>query len=983
MILSDQPISINDEFSPTPIDGIDVVEVISKRAARRYVLVHPVSKAIRSLDIKEHFVYHLLDGQTSLAQVKQQYYEKFKVLPTQHLLDLVRDWFDHGFFVESTAEVKDARVSPRGWWGVKMPSTVLRATLGSIVSLLTQPLLAFVMLILAVSGLVWCGVAKGALFLHRPFDLMETPEMLMGLFLGIYGSHAVASCFRLGALAKGHKYLGDRMILGGFWFLPSVFIGDMGLSLKPKELVITARGLDMIVPLLLCSLCSVASIFGPASMEGLLLSVALGASLHFLMGACPFIEGSLAKFIESLGDGYRLKELRAAFREDVDVFVEEYGASSRRLMDIFAGAIFVWVVIGSSFLLFTFARLAEVLGAWGAEALSMGQRSSQFWQLLLYIPILLGFFWMLWKLVQPFVERWMQLPMWREERLLHPILAAAIMALWPLYDILPSLFIRSAVGLLLFVSLIYSWMVPLHKSLVGWKWIFLFLFLVTLGCDFMPERAELLTWCQTLLWGGWSLWTLKALNLYSTRWLLRSVGVFVVGVSFCIYSFGFSLDPKLAIAIIFSLWLAFAAWTCLGQLGVQTISGALGSLFLLLSFAHVGHEKYESFALIALILCANTFIGLSRSYKKLLKKIPHMLQVHSGQFEKGIKKTLSSFLNEALGPFIGRDTELHYGSLPRMSVAIGNWTQACLSREVWDLVGRVAINGAQWPDRGTLEDDACFEVLSRYENDQSITMEQRVKLLHSQLCFKGFTRQDIEELADWVEIHVEEDEEELISQGEDGHPFLEIIIKGNVVLERTKPGGAISTLAELGPKDALKADDLFRDDSYDFSARCRGRVITMRLYREHLISWAEKDAQRMPRVLESVNLANMIMKLSLFRDFSASQVRLLMEKLKKLSIPKGKDVITQGDDGDEFYLLDEGQVAILVHQNEVARLNDGSYFGEIALLQKCKRTATVRTTEDSVLYSLEQKDFDRFFASGRGAQVLQNVSSSRTVEDEA
>ncbi|MBF0246002.1 MAG: cyclic nucleotide-binding domain-containing protein [Planctomycetes bacterium] len=71
---------------------------------------------------------------------------------------------------------------------------------------------------------------------------------------------------------------------------------------------------------------------------------------------------------------------------------------------------------------------------------------------------------------------------------------------------------------------------------------------------------------------------------------------------------------------------------------------------------------------------------------------------------------------------------------------------------------------------------------------------------------------------------------------------------------------------------------------------------------------------------------------------------------------------------------------VQVGGKKVAELGKGSYFGEIALIQKCLRTASIVTNRRSVLYSLDQGDFESFFAQGRGAQVLQNISLKRTEE---
>ncbi len=71
----------------------------------------------------------------------------------------------------------------------------------------------------------------------------------------------------------------------------------------------------------------------------------------------------------------------------------------------------------------------------------------------------------------------------------------------------------------------------------------------------------------------------------------------------------------------------------------------------------------------------------------------------------------------------------------------------------------------------------------------------------------------------------------------------------------------------------------------------------------------------------------------------------------------GCALITEGEDGSEFFVLVEGAVEISV-QNEIVREVVAPYsFGEIALLHDCVRTATVTATQPSRLLVIEGRDF--------------------------
>ena len=75
----------------------------------------------------------------------------------------------------------------------------------------------------------------------------------------------------------------------------------------------------------------------------------------------------------------------------------------------------------------------------------------------------------------------------------------------------------------------------------------------------------------------------------------------------------------------------------------------------------------------------------------------------------------------------------------------------------------------------------------------------------------------------------------------------------------------------------------------------------------------------------------------------------------------GEIVFKQGEQGDCAYFIQSGQVEVVVKENGaekiVATLSEGSYFGEMALINSSPRNATVRTTNATKLAVLGKKNF--------------------------
>jgi MFS family permease len=83
----------------------------------------------------------------------------------------------------------------------------------------------------------------------------------------------------------------------------------------------------------------------------------------------------------------------------------------------------------------------------------------------------------------------------------------------------------------------------------------------------------------------------------------------------------------------------------------------------------------------------------------------------------------------------------------------------------------------------------------------------------------------------------------------------------------------------------------------------------------------------------------------------------LADRLDVRHVETGFTVITEGDDGAEFFVLVEGAVEITANNVVVDTVAAPCSFGEVALLHDCVRTATVTTTQPSRLLVIERSDF--------------------------
>lgn len=106
--------------------------------------------------------------------------------------------------------------------------------------------------------------------------------------------------------------------------------------------------------------------------------------------------------------------------------------------------------------------------------------------------------------------------------------------------------------------------------------------------------------------------------------------------------------------------------------------------------------------------------------------------------------------------------------------------------------------------------------------------------------------------------------------------------------------------------------------------------------------------EREVRVLES---------LPLFEPLPVVTLEQVARRASHARVADGVDICREGEEGDHFYVILDGQVRVHRAGTVAAVLGPGEYFGEIALLRDVPRTATVTALEDTELLTLERDEF--------------------------
>lgn len=108
---------------------------------------------------------------------------------------------------------------------------------------------------------------------------------------------------------------------------------------------------------------------------------------------------------------------------------------------------------------------------------------------------------------------------------------------------------------------------------------------------------------------------------------------------------------------------------------------------------------------------------------------------------------------------------------------------------------------------------------------------------------------------------------------------------------------------------------------------------------------------------------DLLRKVSLFSGLDDKDLKSLAEEFNERRFQAGHSIALEGEGGLVFFVVESGEAVVEVHDQEVGQLGPGDSFGEIALIDRRKRTATVTAKTDLTCYSLPVFVFRPFVES--------------------
>ena len=229
------------------------------------------------------------------------------------------------------------------------------------------------------------------------------------------------------------------------------------------------------------------------------------------------------------------------------------------------------------------------------------------------------------------------------------------------------------------------------------------------------------------------------------------------------------------------------------------------------------------------------------------------------------------------------------------------------------------------------------------------------------------TQDQLVEISRTIEPQVFQPNSAIIRQGEKGDKFY-ILLHGKADVFINTPGGS-----EL-QVNQLKAGQYFGEMALlgggvraaTVKASLDGPVSVAALDEKSFNTLINDSRSLREELIGLVERRKTYHQLQAVSSLDENALGSILKETKPVYYQEGQEIIKQGDVGDTFYLLLDGQVDILTKDERggevlVNQLSRGSYFGEMALMGSKRRNATVRVSKghSAKLIELGIREFDQ------------------------
>jgi putative peptide zinc metalloprotease protein len=279
-------------------------------------------------------------------------------------------------------------------------------------------------------------------------------------------------------------------------------------------------------------------------------------------------------------------------------------------------------------------------------------------------------------------------------------------------------------------------------------------------------------------------------------------------------------------------------------------------------------------------------------------------------------------------------------------------------------------------------------LLNRWRQLRGQVPREHIEALASLPFMAGVSRAELRRVGTHLQTEEFETGQLIVRQGAHGDRFF-VILDGQVEVLRIAGDGHAERLAELGPGDYFGEAALVANVPRTATVVAEAPSRLLSLDAGHFRSWMASRLDVGEAVHRTLAERERLAALPLFAGLGPAELDRLASSMLVTRYSAGDTVVEQGAEGDRFFVIVDGTVEVTRHDDEtgleliLAELRDGDFFGEMALLDRVPRTATVRATTPLETYTLTSADFQQLLDRPTAVQVLQTTARRRASEQTA
>jgi len=168
-------------------------------------------------------------------------------------------------------------------------------------------------------------------------------------------------------------------------------------------------------------------------------------------------------------------------------------------------------------------------------------------------------------------------------------------------------------------------------------------------------------------------------------------------------------------------------------------------------------------------------------------------------------------------------------------------------------------------------------------------------------------------------------------------------------------------LGQFPPGGGKREDDLDEDEPLEASPHNRRKSVFAETYDPEADTEEEVIPKHEKTQAQRASLTEAVKQILLFRSLDQEQVQQVIDAMFEKKVKKGEFVIKQGDDGDNFYVIQQGKFKAMVttggQEKVVGGYENAGSFGELALMYNMPRAASVQAESDGSLWALDRVTF--------------------------